>query len=185
MGVASVVLLSVAMAIALVMPCGATQYTVGDKAGWDTTTDFNTWVQGKPFTVGDNLNFQYSSLHSVLEVSKSDYDSCQTGNALQSFNDGNTQIKLSNPGNMYFICGTPGHCTGGMKMAINVQAAAANGGSTAITPSSSPASPSPFDPVSSITPPSNSRQTHSSAGTSTSVAVSGIVIIVAGISLFI
>lgn len=170
MGVAATVVLSIAMIalVIMVMPCGATQYNVGDSTGWDTATDFNSWVQGKSFAVGDTLNFHYSSLHSVLEVSKSDYDSCQTGNALQSFSDGSTQIPLSNPGNRYFTCGTPGHCAGGMKMAIDVQAAAANGGS----PGTSSASPS--------APHANS----STGRTSYNVAVSGV-IIVAGLSLLI
>jgi hypothetical protein len=173
MGVAATVVLSIAIAIALVMHCGATQYTVGDSAGWDTSTNFNSWVQGKSFAVGDTLDFQYSSLHSVLEVSKSDYDNCQTGNALQSFSDGSTKIPLSNPGNMYFICGTLGHCASGMKMAIDVQSAAANGGSpaTVLAP--------PTTPVSASTP------AYSNTGTSVDVAVYGAVIVVVGISLFI
>lgn len=33
----------------------AKQYTVGDSSGWTTTVDYQNWVQGKTFTVGDTL----------------------------------------------------------------------------------------------------------------------------------
>ncbi|GLJ46853.1 hypothetical protein SUGI_0988340 [Cryptomeria japonica] len=119
------------------MPCHATQYTVGDSAGWDASTDFNTWLQGKTFKVGDSLSFQYTSLHSVMEVSKADYTACSSSNAIQSYTGGNTVVSLKTAGTMYFICGTPGHCAGGMKIAVPVTAAAST------TPSTTPAANSP------------------------------------------
>lgn len=148
------------------MPCGATQYIVGGTAGWDASSDYSTWLQGKSFTVGDKLLFTYSSVHSVMEVSKSDYDSCQTSNALQSFSNGNTQITLSKPGNMYFICGTPGHCAGGMKLAVNVKAAAAaSGGSPAASPAAAPSGSLAPAPHSTTTPVSSTPFTGTIAPT--------------------
>lgn len=154
MGLAAMIVVFVAVAIAVVRSRAATQYMVGGTAGWDASTDYNTWLQGKTFAVGDTLLFQYSLLHSVMEVSKSDYDSCQTSNALQSFSNGNTQITLSKPGNMYFICGTPGHCAGGMKIAVNAQGAA-NAGSPAVSPASAPTSSPASGPASSSKPVSS------------------------------
>ncbi|KAE8696922.1 Uclacyanin-2 [Hibiscus syriacus] len=116
----------------------AVQNTVGDSAGWTTTGDHEGWVQGKTFTVGDTLLFNYSSSHAVDVVSKIDYDNCNSDNALSSHNDGNTVITLSNPGPMYFICPTIGHCASGMKLAVNVVAA---GGNSPSTPFGSPTTP--------------------------------------------
>lgn len=33
----------------------AAQYDVGGSQGWDASTDFNTWVSGQTFKVGDQL----------------------------------------------------------------------------------------------------------------------------------
>jgi len=191
MGLAGMIVVFVAMAIAVIRPCAATQYMVGGTAGWDASTDFSSWLMNKTFAVGDTLDFQYSSLHSVMVVSKSDYDSCQTSNALQSFSDGNTQIKLSKPGSMYFICGTPGHCVGGMKMGVNnIQGAAAS------SPSSPPATASPSKPApgtpsttntpSTSTTPAKQSPVAKSAATSISHShenLFGTVITVAGLFL--
>ncbi|XVE74120.1 hypothetical protein DITRI_Ditri11bG0173500 [Diplodiscus trichospermus] len=126
------------LVLLLVSPAAyAVQYSVGDSAGWSTTGDYTTWLEGKTFTVGDTLLFKYDSSHQVDEVSKSDYDNCNTGNALKTHSDGNTVITLSNTGPMYFICPTIGHCAGGMKLAINVVAASGNSPSTPSPPSGS------------------------------------------------
>ncbi|KAE8720750.1 Uclacyanin-2 [Hibiscus syriacus] len=119
----------------------AVQYIVGDSAGWTSGGDYETWVQGKTFTVGDTLLFNYDGTHSVDEVSKNNYDNCNSGNALRTHNDGSTVIALSNPGSMYFICPTIGHCAGGMKLAVNVVAAGGSSPSTPSTPSDSPTTP--------------------------------------------
>ncbi|KAK8482197.1 hypothetical protein V6N13_079412 [Hibiscus sabdariffa] len=109
----------------------AVQYTVGDSSGWSNTVNYQGWVQGKTFTTGDTL----------YEVSQSDYDNCNSGNALSTHSDGNTVITLSSPGSRYFICPTIGHCASGMKLAVNVVAAGGNSPSTPSTPSGSPTTP--------------------------------------------
>lgn len=83
--------------------------------------------------------FNYGPSHGVDVVSKDDYDSCNTGNALQVFTGGQTTIPLSTPGDMYFICSTSGHCDTGMKLAIKVQGSSS--GTTPATPSGSGATP--------------------------------------------
>ncbi|XVF33646.1 hypothetical protein REPUB_Repub17cG0185700 [Reevesia pubescens] len=125
----------------------AVQYTVGDSAGWTTTGDYTTWVQGKTFNVGDTLLFTYGGTHAVDEVNPSNYNNCNSGNALKTYTGGNTVITLSNPGPMYFICPTAGHCAQGMKLAITVAAASGN----------TPTAPSPSGSTTpSRTPPSGS-----------------------------
>lgn len=65
--------------------------------------------------------FGYNSgEHTVDEVSLSDYSSCSSSNPLSTDNRGSTRITLKTAGTHYFICGIPGHCTGGMKLAITV-----------------------------------------------------------------
>lgn len=120
--------IAVAMAM-MVLPynCMATNYTVGDTQGWNLGVTYTTWVSGKTFHVGDNLIFTYTSTsHDVLEVSESAYTSCSTSNALSTYNGGDNTIPLNSTGARYFICGFTGHCSGGMKVGINVTAASSN-----------------------------------------------------------
>lgn len=41
--------------ICLSVACRATMYTVGDTAGWDISSDLDSWVTGKRFVAGDVL----------------------------------------------------------------------------------------------------------------------------------
>ncbi|XP_011032393.1 PREDICTED: mavicyanin-like [Populus euphratica] len=150
----------------------ATTYTVGDSSGWTTVGDYTTWASGKTFTVGDSLLFKYSSTHSVAEVSKDDYDSCSASNTLKTYTDGSSTVPLSTAGQRYFICSTPGHCSGGMKLAITVVAASG----TPTTPTT-PAPPvddgsttpsttsglSPTTPSTPVTPPPPSKADNGAA----------------------
>ncbi|KAF2315464.1 hypothetical protein GH714_039319 [Hevea brasiliensis] len=131
----------------------ATQYVVGDSAGW---TNFGSDYAPGPLvklspwaTVLVSLYvFNYdSSTHKVAEVPQSDYNSCSASNAIQTYSDGSTTISLSKTGSMYFICPTAGHCSSGMKLSINVVAA-----STTPAPSSGSTTPAP---PSGSTPPSS------------------------------
>ncbi|KAI4334077.1 hypothetical protein L6164_018814 [Bauhinia variegata] len=131
----------------------------GPIGGWDTSSNLQGWASSQNFLVGDNLVFQYPSDHDVVEVTIADYDSCQPSNPIQSYNDGATSIPLTSPGKRYFICGTLGHCSQGMKVEIDTLASAIS--STLPEPSPSPADysfplfplvPSPA-PESTISPP--------------------------------
>ncbi|KAK9284888.1 hypothetical protein L1049_024069 [Liquidambar formosana] len=140
---------SLAVSAMLIELAMAANYTVGgSNAGWDTSTDLKTWASSQSFLVGDNLIFQYSPNHDVVEVGKSDYDSCQASNPVQSYSSSPTTIPLSSPGKRYFICGTIGHCSQGMKVEVNTLAA------------SSPSTP---PPVSSVSPPAPSPPPETSA----------------------
>ncbi|XP_010275468.1 PREDICTED: stellacyanin-like [Nelumbo nucifera] len=109
-----VILLSVGLT------CNATQYVVGDIAGWDLSADLDTWAQDKTFYVGDVLLFQYSYYHSVVEVNKEDFSGCNVTNMLQTSSNGNTSFVLTSPGERFFVCGNKLYCLGGMKLQINV-----------------------------------------------------------------
>ncbi|XP_060211465.1 uclacyanin 1 [Lycium barbarum] len=132
--------------IALVLGSAvAANHTVGaPNGGWDQSADLKTWAASETFVVGDSLIFAYTPNHDVLEVTKADYDSCQTTNAISTNGGGMTVIPLSSSGKRYFICGTGGHCASGMKLEVNTLA-------TVPPPTSAPAK----SPASSSSPKSS------------------------------
>lgn len=70
----------------------------------------------------DFVVFQYSSSHSVSEVTRKSFNSCNTTNILDAFsNNGNTTVTLTKPGERYFVCGNKLHCLGGMKLQVTVE----------------------------------------------------------------
>lgn len=93
-------------------------------------------------------------MHTVAEVSSADYSACSASNSIQSYSDQNTKVALTAPGTRYFICGAPGHCGNGMKLAVTVAAAAAT--TTPETSTSTPAA---------TTPPTTTKSTSTSSST--------------------
>lgn len=65
--------------------------------------------------------FQFSSSETLDEVTKENYNKCNTTNVLRSYTNGNTTITLSKPGTMYFISGNKLYCLGGMKLQVDVE----------------------------------------------------------------
>ncbi|CAN6162685.1 unnamed protein product [Urochloa humidicola] len=113
---------------------GAAELVVGDVAfGWDSGVNYASWARDHAFlAVGDVLVFQYvSSQHNVYEVSESTYRSCDTGGGNSGvrakYTSGYDRVVLAEPRSYWFICDFPGHCLGGMKLAVNVSAAAVAG----------------------------------------------------------
>ncbi|KAI3800866.1 hypothetical protein L1987_28965 [Smallanthus sonchifolius] len=126
----------------------AVQHSVGDSNGWTNFGDYTTWAAGKTFNVGDTLLFSYGSSHSVDVVSKSDYDNCATGNAIDSYTGGTTTVKLAKPGPMYFVCPSFGHCSTGMKLTINVVSQNSDSPATTTPSDVPPSTTSPSTPIS-------------------------------------
>ncbi|XP_060206276.1 uclacyanin 1-like [Lycium barbarum] len=116
-----ILLVYVMVIFALAYSGSATNYMVGDNSGWDISTDLDTWLLGKRFVVGDVLLFQFSTYHSVYEVTKENFDGCNITKSLKSSSKGNTSFPLIKPGDSYFICGNRLHCLGGMKLHVNVE----------------------------------------------------------------
>ncbi|KAK1405405.1 Uclacyanin 1 [Heracleum sosnowskyi] len=112
-------LLSLAVAAMLHNLALATEHSVGDRGGWETTTNLQIWASSNIFLAGDDLSFNYKPNHNVLEVSKVDYDNCKSSKPIQKYSGGKTSIHLGSAGKRYFICGTRGHCSQGMKVEIN------------------------------------------------------------------
>ncbi|XP_022738746.1 blue copper protein-like [Durio zibethinus] len=118
---AKLILLCFLAVFCFALTSDATTYVVGDTSGWDISTDIDSWVSDKGFSVGDVLLFQYSSYHSVSEVTKKSFKTCNTTDTLRTFSNGNTTVTLSNAGAAYFVCGNKLHCLGGMRLQVNVE----------------------------------------------------------------
>ncbi|KAK6774738.1 hypothetical protein RDI58_029977 [Solanum bulbocastanum] len=99
------------------------QFTVGGKDGWvpKPSVDYNTWSQHMRFIINDSVLFKYKQgADSVLEVSKDDYDKCNTGNPIKKMEDGNSIFTLDRSGPFYFISGNKDNCDKGQKLQIIV-----------------------------------------------------------------
>lgn len=77
-----------------------------------------------------------STQHNVYEVTEEVYRSCDTaggdgdGDGVRAkYTSGYDRVVLAEARGYWFICDVPGHCQGGMRVAVNVSAGAAGGGS--------------------------------------------------------
>ncbi|KAF8650540.1 hypothetical protein HU200_063914 [Digitaria exilis] len=117
-------LCAAAVILSSAMPAEAgTTYHVGDAAGWTHNVDYGQWLAGKTFHAGDMLVFKYNATyHDVAWVSKGGYRHCVVspkGGRAPVYRTGNDTVRLPS-GTHYFICGSPGHCQAGMKLAVKV-----------------------------------------------------------------
>ncbi|KAF3622607.1 putative cysteine-rich repeat secretory protein 38-like [Capsicum annuum] len=145
-------LMSLAAIAMLVGSAIATNYTVGGpNGGWDQSTDVQAWAASKTFYVGDKLIFSYALSHSVLEVTKAGFESCQITSPIAIYTGGMSVITLATVGKRYFICGTGGHCNvGGMKLEINTlpKPSPPPPAKPATPPTATPTTPPPSTPSS-------------------------------------
>ncbi|WVY98433.1 hypothetical protein V8G54_030584 [Vigna mungo] len=143
--------------------CSATTYTVGDSSGWDISTNIDTWIADKKFKVGDVLIFQYSSGQSVEEVTKENFETCNTTNVLATYGNGNTTVPLRKGGDRYFVSGNKLYCLGGMKLHVHVE----GDDDKLIAPTIAPKAVAGSDENTVTLPnsPSSKKSTHLSAGT--------------------
>jgi hypothetical protein len=125
--IAVVAIIAAAMATVLGTASGATSYTVGEPGGsWDLQTNLTAWASTVDFHPGDPLVFKYdASAHDVVEVTQAGYTSCSAaaspvagGGTHQTGSD--AVVELNGVGVRYFVCGKPGHCGAGMKLAVRV-----------------------------------------------------------------
>ncbi|PPS03385.1 hypothetical protein GOBAR_AA17274 [Gossypium barbadense] len=79
----------------------AATFMVGDASGW-----------------GFSVKFKYNRPnHDVAVVDKDGYEACYVADDAQVFETGDDLITLQQ-GHNYFVCGFPGHCNNGMKIAV-------------------------------------------------------------------
>ncbi|XP_062227329.1 basic blue protein-like [Phragmites australis] len=91
-------------------------WPVGDKAGW--TFGVLEWSNYKPFRAGDVLLFRYPpGAHNVVQVDAEAVQDCEIPGNATVWSSGSDRITLAR-GVSFFVCGFPGHCKNGMKIAI-------------------------------------------------------------------
>ncbi|KAK1266684.1 hypothetical protein QJS04_geneDACA015256 [Acorus gramineus] len=95
-------------------------HVVGDSQGWGFSVSYSEWANGRPFSAGDVLLFNYASgVHNVVSVGPAGYRGCKGPvNPSGASSSGNDRFTLKKGPN-YFICSVPGHCDAGMKIQIN------------------------------------------------------------------
>ncbi|KAL4363068.1 hypothetical protein GQ457_04G033310 [Hibiscus cannabinus] len=116
---------AVGLALLFMAPqADATRFIVGGGGvGWTTNVNYTVWAQGKHFYNGDWLFFVYDrNQMNVLEVNKTDYESCNSDHPLHNWTTGAGRdvVPLNVTRHYYFISGK-GFCYGGMKVAVRVE----------------------------------------------------------------
>ncbi|KAF3335856.1 basic blue protein-like protein [Carex littledalei] len=96
----------------------AETHAVGGSQGWGFSVSYDSWTNGKAFTAGDTLVFNYQQgLHNVVPVSAAGHRSCRASSNSKVGTTGGDKFTLRKGPN-YFICSIPGHCTAGMKILV-------------------------------------------------------------------
>ncbi|XP_068647943.1 early nodulin-like protein 13 [Aristolochia californica] len=104
----------------------AKDFLVGGKAdGWkvpsSSSETLNTWAEANRFNIGDSLVWKIDDeKDSVLQVTREDYQSCNTSNPIASHKDSEVKIKLDRSGPLFFISGLKVNCDKGEKMIVVV-----------------------------------------------------------------
>ncbi|KAJ0228867.1 Phytocyanin domain-containing protein [Hirschfeldia incana] len=101
----------------------AKKYLVGDKKFWNPNINYDTWVQGKHFYLGDWLYFvYYRNLHNILEVNKTDYEKCIADHPIRNYTRGaGRDIVPLNVTKQYYLLDGRGGCSAGMKLTVKVE----------------------------------------------------------------
>ncbi|KAH7292353.1 hypothetical protein KP509_29G063900 [Ceratopteris richardii] len=98
-------------------------YRVGDNGMWmlGSKVSYNKWAASKIFRQNDKLLFTFNpTFHNLMLVSAADYMRCSPRKPMVIYTKGKIDFTLAKKGTYFFICGIPGHCQAGMKMAIKV-----------------------------------------------------------------
>ncbi|KFK32960.1 hypothetical protein AALP_AA6G312000 [Arabis alpina] len=131
--------LMVLLLILLGQEVSSTLYKVGDMDSWGIPTDskvYSKWPKSHSFKIGDSLLFLYPpSEDSLIQVTASNYKSCNTKDPILYMNDGNSLFNLTQNGTFYFTSGHSGNCQKYQKLLVSVGTYSAE--ADALSPSSS------------------------------------------------
>ncbi|KAJ4877199.1 early nodulin-like protein 8 [Raphanus sativus] len=123
----------------LLVQVSSTQYKVGNLDAWGIPVDdkvYSKWPKSHSFKIGDSLLFLYPpSEDSMIQVTPSNFKSCNTKDPILYMNDGNSLFNLTQNGTFYFTSGQPGHCLKYQKLIVSVGTYSAE--ADALSPSSS------------------------------------------------
>nr|GMD55381.1 lamin-like protein [Ipomoea batatas] len=115
--------LTCTLLVVMLPEVSSTRFTLGANMGWSPNVNYTVWARGKHFYLGDWLFFVYDrNQMNVLEVNKTDYESCNSDHPLHNWTTGAGRdvVPLNVTKTYYFISGN-GFCYGGMKVAIPVE----------------------------------------------------------------
>ncbi|CAN6458038.1 unnamed protein product [Victoria cruziana] len=114
--------------LACLNEASAREFQVGGSQGWTVPNDastnpYNQWAEKNRFQIGDSLLFVYqSSSDSVLQVSRDDFNNCNTATPIAAFSDGRTSFTFHRSGSYYFISGVEDNCKKNEKLVVVVLA---------------------------------------------------------------
>ncbi|GJT70329.1 early nodulin-like protein 1 [Tanacetum coccineum] len=125
------------------------EFMVGGSGDWSlASTAYNQWAERSRFQIGDTVLFNYQAgKDSVVQVSKEDYNNCNSASPIAKYTDGHSKVKLDKSGPHYFISGLVENCKNNEKIVIVVMADRSN--------PSSPPSPAPAGEESPSPPPAS------------------------------
>nr|KYP55720.1 Blue copper protein [Cajanus cajan] len=136
------IVVAVVAAAVLQQSTKAEDYEVGGSTGWTSfppggDSFYSKWAENFTFKVKDTLVFNFESgSHSVVELSKANYEKCEVDKSIKGYNSGPARVRLDRSGEFYFSCSFSGHCSSGQKLSIKVTG---SGSSSPPTPKNAPA----------------------------------------------
>ncbi|XP_074582521.1 blue copper protein 1b-like [Curcuma longa] len=101
----------------------ATNFVVGDDAGWRPGFNYTSWAAArtKELRVGDKLVFKYTAgFHNVIPVSGEEFRACKPNGGNKVLRSGRDVVPLKTPGRKWYMCGVADHCERGQKLAVVV-----------------------------------------------------------------
>ncbi|XP_004507625.1 early nodulin-like protein 15 [Cicer arietinum] len=177
------ILLVIGFAAAILQSTEATDHIVGGSTGWISSPPasfYSNWASNITFRENDVLVFNFvAGAHTVAELNKANYDSCNLSQPIQVIGTSPAKITLNKTGEFYFSCSFQGHCSSGQKLSVKVissSPAPANPPSPTNGPSPPPSGTTPSPPPSGTTPsppPSGTTPSPPPSGTTPSPPPSG------------
>lgn len=125
--------------------------------------------------------FRYSPGQGVEEVTRENFDTCNTTNVLATYGNGNTTVPLTRGGDRYFVSGNKLYCLGGMKLHVHVE-----GDDKALAPTIAPKAVAGSDENTATLPhsPPSKKSTHLSAGTANYFAINALTYVVVMVATY-
>ncbi|XP_010687951.3 umecyanin-like [Beta vulgaris subsp. vulgaris] len=139
-----VVLLAITLLVWGNYNVSATEFVVGDAAGWnvpDSPTTYSSWASEHNFSIGDILVFNFTSgSHTVALVNKTAFETCNTDDTISVTSQSPSKVPLQEIGQLHFICTIGAHCSSGQKLTINVSDHSSSSSSSSSPPLRAPVS---------------------------------------------
>ncbi|XP_031279732.1 early nodulin-like protein 1 [Pistacia vera] len=77
---------------------------------WSLETNFLEWDKNNTIYVNDRIVFNYEPSYTLTEVNFRGYINCNTTNPISNYEDGLTQMEMTQTGTRYFISSATGSC---------------------------------------------------------------------------